>query len=263
MDTNGERYRPIIISGKYYLTDVVPTSPKVYFTIEPVTSTNEEIKVDPDNDEDVVRKQFDQFIENGTLPKSIKNVTKNCEDNEEIVDAVNTELQKNILTIINDTSLNNLDTFLNSYYKIEIKDNKVTLFKISDLPELSGKNLEFKLENNTKYIFIDDAKYKINIENGEMKFKGEANESNDDNYGNLSLVRERIDIACENDDQILEIFDRMIKRGGYNMSNQYDKDNLLIKVKEIRKLVESSNNPVDKDLLDYLDDIINGQCALL
>jgi len=31
METNGEKYRPIIISGKYYYTDSVPTSPKVFF----------------------------------------------------------------------------------------------------------------------------------------------------------------------------------------------------------------------------------------
>jgi len=31
--TNGE-FRPIIINGKYYLTDVVPTLPKVFFKIK-------------------------------------------------------------------------------------------------------------------------------------------------------------------------------------------------------------------------------------
>ena len=31
METNGEKYRPIIISGKYYYTDSVPTSPAKAF----------------------------------------------------------------------------------------------------------------------------------------------------------------------------------------------------------------------------------------
>ena len=44
METNGEKYRPIIISGKYYYTNSVPTSPKVFFLARNKSNRKEEEK---------------------------------------------------------------------------------------------------------------------------------------------------------------------------------------------------------------------------
>jgi hypothetical protein len=169
METNGERYRPIVISGKYYFTEYVPTLPKVYFTIEPKHETNEDVEVEFEEENPIV-KQLSTIINT--------QIIEDCENNQEIIDTVNDKLQKNINNIISNNDVTDIQKFLNSPYAINIVDNNVIILNVKDLPKISGKEVSFEIEENDKYIIIDGLKHKIVIDNGIPTFIAVGNSIN-------------------------------------------------------------------------------------
>ena len=246
MTTNGEKYRPIIISGKYYFVSYVPTSPKVYFTIEEKIETNEEKKISVEEQNPIV-KQLEGIIN--------MKVIEDCENNQEIEDTVNQKLFNNLNTIIQNTDTTDLDSFMNSPYKIEIKNGNVIIYRVKDLPDISGKSVEFILDNSDKYIYINNIKHKILIENNVPKFIAIG----DDEKQTLSLkaIKDYLEVTYPD---TVNIFNNITR--GYELTDEYDENGFISTVETLLKNITPKNDN-ELDLIDQLNQIKDNPYCIL
>lgn len=246
MTTNGEKYRPIIISGKYYFTSYVPTSPKVYFTIEEKVQTNEEKKIIVEEQNPII-KQLEGIINSKFI--------EDCENNQEIEDTVNQKLINNINNIILNTDTTDINTFLNSPYKIEIINNNVNIYRIKDLSDISGKTTEFILDGSDKYIYINGIKHRVLIENNVPKFIAVGNSENQ--TLSLKAIKDYLELNYPN---TMDIFNNISE--GYELTDEYDENGFVSTIETLLGNIKPKTDD-ELDLVDQLNQIKDNPYCIL
>ena len=244
METNGEKYRPIIISGKFYYTDSVPTSPKVFFLARNKVNKKEEEKFVSEEEQNPI---LDQLVNTGLVSRQ---VLEECESIEEIINKTNNILSNVISHIINNNDTTDIDNFKNAIYKISFENGNLKFYKVSEHPKLKGKNIEFILEDN-KYINIDGIKHSIQYVNNELDFKEQIVQNN----GTYSLQGVLNFIESQAFGNEAEIFKQALE--GFNFNDEYTIDNLINTLEQVK------NNSSNEDLNDILDQIINSPDCIL
>ena len=239
-----EKYRPIIISGKFYYTDSVPTSPKVFFLARNKVNKKEEEKFVSEEEQNPI---LDQLVNTGLVSRQ---VLEECESIEEIINKTNNILSNVISHIINNNDTTDIDNFKNAIYKISFENGNLKFYKVSEHPKLKGKNIEFILEDN-KYINIDGIKHSIQYVNNELDFKEQIVQNN----GTYSLQGVLNFIESQAFGNEAEIFKQALE--GFNFNDEYTIDNLINTLEQVK------NNSSNEDLNDILDQIINSPDCIL
>ena len=244
METNGEKYRPIIISGKFYYTDSVPTSPKVFFLARNKVNRKEEEKFVSEEEQNPI---LDQLVNTGLISRQ---ALEEFESIDEMVNKTNTVLNNVIDRIINNNDVSDIDAFKNSIYKVSFENGNLKFYKVSEHPKLKGKNIEFILEDN-KYINIDGIKHSIQYVNNELDFKEQIVQNN----GTYSLQGVLNFIESQAFGNEAEVFKQALE--GFNFNDEYTIDNLINTLEQVK------NNSSNEDLNDILDQIINSPDCIL
>ena len=247
METNGEKYRPIIISGKYYYTDSVPTSPKVFFLArnKSVKKEKEIIKEEEKQNNPVLQ----QLIDTGLVTRQ---AIEECESIEEMVEETNNILRGTLSKIINNNDVTDIDNFKNMIYKVTFEDEKLKFYKVSEHPKIKGKNIQFILQDNNKYIDIDEVINSIKYIDNNLDFEEELAQGN----GTYSLQGVLNYIESQAIGNEAESFKQSLGEGT-NLNEIYTIEDL---VSTLDHVIENSS---DEDLNYILKQIINNPDCIL
>ena len=247
METNGEKYRPIIISGKYYYTDSVPTSPKVFFLARNKSNRKEkEIIKEEERQNNPV---LEQLVNTGLVTRQ---AIEECKSIEEMIDDTNDILRGTLNNIINNNDVTDIDNFKNMIYKVTFENGKLQFYRVSEHPKIKGKDIQFELQNNNKYINIDGVIHSIKYIDNDLNFIEEISQGN----GTYSLqgVLNFIESQAFGDEA--EVFKQSLGEGT-DLNEIYTIENLTSTLEHIR---DNSSNIFLNDILKQI--INNPDCIL-